>query len=156
VVLIGVGLVYVWFQYAVRKSLPQVSGQVLVSGIEAEVEIMRDSYGIPHIYARNEPDLFFAQGYAMAQDRLWQMEFQRRLGQGRLAEIFGEELLEADRFFRLLGAAGVNQQISDELAFITDAFAKGVNAYLESHSDRLPIEFKLRKAKRFQNCRQHS
>ena len=143
VVLIGAGLVYVWFEYAVRKSLAQYSGQVLVSGLKAEVEIMRDSYGVPHIYAHNEPDLYFAQGYAMAQDRFWQMEFQRRLGQGRLAEIFGEELLETDRFFRLLGAAGVNQQIPDEPAFITDAFAKGVNAYLETHSDRLPIEFKL-------------
>jgi penicillin amidase len=79
----------------------------------------------------------------MAQDRFWQMEFQRRLGQGRLAEIFGEELLEIDRYFRLMTAAGVNQQYSDEFAFITNSFANGVNAYLATHSDRLPIEFKI-------------
>jgi penicillin amidase len=143
VVLLGIGLVYLWFQYTIQKSQPQFSGQVLVSGIREDVEIIRDSYGVPHIYAQNEPDLYFALGYAMAQDRFWQMEFQRRLGHGRLAEIFGEELLEIDRFFRLMTAGGVNQQVSDEFAFITNSFANGVNAYLATHSDRLPIEFKL-------------
>jgi penicillin amidase len=142
-VLIGIGLVYVWFQYSVRQSLPQISGQVPVSGIKEDVEIIRDNYGVPHIYAQNESDLYFALGYTMAQDRLWQMEFQRRLGHGRLAEIFGEELLETDRYFRLMAAAGVNQQLSDELAFVTNSFADGVNAYLTTHSDRLPIEFKI-------------
>jgi penicillin amidase len=142
-VLIGSGLIYGWFQYTVRKSLPQISGQVLVSGIKEDVEIIRDGYGVPHIYAQNEPDLYFALGYAMAQDRFWQMEFQRRLGQGRLAEIFGEELLEVDRYFRLMTAGWTHQPFSDEYAFITNSFAEGVNAYLATHSDRLPIEFKI-------------
>ncbi|MBW2479122.1 MAG: penicillin acylase family protein, partial [Deltaproteobacteria bacterium] len=143
IILIGSGLVYVWFQYSVRKSLPQISGQVVVSGITEDVEIIRDDYGVPHIYARNEPDLYFALGYAMAQDRLWQMEFQRRLGQGRLAEIFGEELLEVDRYFRLMTAGWTRQPISDEYAFVTNSFANGVNAYLATHADKLPIEFKI-------------
>ncbi|MGD9012531.1 MAG: penicillin acylase family protein [Desulfobacterales bacterium] len=142
-ILISIGAVYVWFQYSVRQSLPQISGQVPVSGIKEDVEIIRDNYGVPHIYAQNEPDLYFALGYAMAQDRFWQMEFQRRLGHGRLAEIFGEKLLETDRYFRLMTAAGVNQPFSDEFAFVTNSFANGVNAYLETHSDRLPIEFKI-------------
>jgi penicillin amidase len=142
-VLISSGLVYVWFQYSVRKSLPQITGQVQVSGIKEDVEIIRDGYGVPHIYAQNEPDLYFALGYAMAQDRFWQMEFQRRLGQGRLAEIFGEELLEVDRYFRLMTAGWAHQPISDEYAFVTHSFANGVNAYLATHSDRLPIEFKI-------------
>ena len=142
-ILISIGLVYAWFQYSVRKSLPQISGQVLVSGITEDVEILRDTYGIPHIYARNEPDLYFALGYAMAQDRFWQMEFQRRLGQGRLAEIFGEELLEVDRYFRLMTAGWTHQLPSDEFDFILNSFANGVNAYLATHSDRLPIEFKI-------------
>jgi penicillin amidase len=143
IILIGSGMVYVWFQYTVRKSLPQISGQAVVSGITEDVEIIRDGYGVPHIYAQNEPDLYFALGYAMAQDRFWQMEFQRRLGQGRLAEIFGEELLEVDRYFRLMTAGWTHQPVSDEYAFITNSFADGVNAYLETHSDRLPIEFKI-------------
>ena len=142
-VLIGVGVVYVWFQYAVRKSLPPISGQAVVSGLTEDVEIIRDDYGVPHIYAQNEPDLYFALGYAMAQDRFWQMEFQRRLGQGRLAEILGEDLLEVDRYFRLMTAGWTHQPISDEYAFIATSFANGVNAYLTTHSDRLPIEFKI-------------
>lgn len=142
-ILISIGLVYVWFEYSIRRSLPQISGQVLLSGIEAEVEIIRDSYGVPHIYAQNESDLYFALGYAMTQDRLWQMEFQRRLGQGRLAEIFGEELMEVDRYFRLMTAGLTHQLSSDEFDFILNSFSNGVNAYLATHSDRLPIEFKI-------------
>ena len=65
-ILISIGLVYVWFQYSVRQSLPQISGQVPVSGIKEDVEIIRDNYGVPHIYAQNEPDLYFALGYAIA------------------------------------------------------------------------------------------
>ena len=65
-VLVSIGLVYLWFQYSVKKSLPQFSGKVLVSGIKEDVEIIRDSYGIPHIYAQNETDLYFALGFAMA------------------------------------------------------------------------------------------
>ena len=111
-VLVGAG--YLWFQNAIKKSLPQFSGEVGVCGIKEEVEIIRDSYGVPHIRAQNEPDLYFALGYAMAQDRLWQMDFYRRLGHGRLSEIFGEEFVEVDRFFRLLSAAGLNKQFLNE------------------------------------------
>ena len=95
-----------WFQRTVSLSQPQVSGAITVAGIRDPVEILRDVHGIPHIYAQSEPDLFFAMGYAMAQDRLWQMEFYRRVGTGRLAEILGKEALEADRHFRTLAAAG--------------------------------------------------
>jgi penicillin amidase len=143
VLLIGAGLGYYWFRHAIHESLPQFSGQVVVSGIKQKIEIIRDFYGVPHIYAQNEPDLYFGLGYAMAQDRLWQMEFHRRLGHGRLSEIFGEDFIEADRFFRLLSAAGINKQFPDELAFLTHSFADGINAYLTTHRDRLPLEFKL-------------
>ncbi len=98
-----------WFQRTVSVSQPQVSGAITVAGIRDPVEIVRDVHGIPHIYAQSEPDLFFAMGYAMAQDRLWQMEFYRRVGTGRLAEILGKEALEADRHFRTLAAAGKRQ-----------------------------------------------
>jgi len=143
VVLIVLGAGYLWIQYTINKSLPQVSGRVSVSGIKEDVEIIRDTYGVPHIYARNEPDLYFALGYAMAQDRMWQMDFYRRLGHGRLSEVFGEEFVETDRYFRLLSAAGINKEVPNELSFMLNSFTDGINAYLISHRDRLPLEFKL-------------
>jgi penicillin amidase len=143
VVLIVLIAAYLWFQHAIKKSQPQLAGEVSVSGIKENVEIIRDVYGIPHIFARNEPDLFFALGYAMAQDRMWQMDFYRRLGNGRLSEIFGEELVETDRYFRLLSAAGINREIPNDLVFMITAFTDGVNAYLTDQQDRLPMEFKL-------------
>jgi penicillin amidase len=134
---------YIWFEWATRRCLPQTSGEIALAGLKEGVEIIRDTYGVPHIYAKNEPDLYFALGYAMAQDRLWQMEFLRRLGHGRLSEILGEELVKVDRFFRTIGAAGVNRKIPDDLAFLPNSFADGVNAYLKTHTDRLSFEFKL-------------
>jgi penicillin amidase len=140
IVVIGAGG-YLWLQHRLTKTLPLTSGDLVVQGLQAAIEITRDFYGVPHIYATNEPDLFFALGYAMAQDRLWQMEFFRRLGQGRLSEIFGKDFVQVDRYFRLTTAAGMNAEISAELAFIPTSFAEGVNAYLETHPDRLPFEF---------------
>ncbi|MGD9184535.1 MAG: penicillin acylase family protein [Desulfobacterales bacterium] len=134
---------FFWFQRTVSVSQPQVSGTIRVAGIRAPVEIVRDVHGIPHIYAQSEPDLFFAMGYAMAQDRLWQMEFYRRVGTGRLAEILGKRALAADRHFRTLAAASRRRRLPDEVSLLTDAFAAGVNAFLEEHRDRLPLEFKL-------------
>jgi len=143
ILLIVLGAGYLWFQNTIQKSQPQLSGRLLVPGIKEEIEIIRDSYGVPHIYAKNEPDLYFAMGYAMAQDRMWQMEFFRRLGNGRLAEVFGEDFVETDRYFRLLTAAGLNKELPNDLAFLINSFADGVNAYLTNHRDRLPLEFKL-------------
>jgi len=148
VILLGLILVvagggYLWFQQAIKKSLPQTSGEVALGGLKEDVEIIRDIYGVPHIYAKNEPDLYLGLGYAMAQDRFWQMEFYRRLGHGRLSEVLGEKLVKVDRFFRTIAAAGLNKKIRDDLAFLPKSFADGVNAYLETHSDRLPFEFKL-------------
>ncbi|MBU1904807.1 MAG: penicillin acylase family protein, partial [Proteobacteria bacterium] len=134
---------YWWFQHTLKKSLPQVSGELSIPGIKDTVQILRDSYGVPHIYAKNEPDLYFALGYAMAQDRLWQMDFSRRLGQGRLSEIFGEDFVKVDRYFRMLTAAGVNTEIPAEFAVTLQSFTNGLNVYLKTHKDRLPIEFKL-------------
>ena len=141
VVVAGAG--YLWFRLTLKKSLPQTSGEIALRALRDDVEIIRDTYGVPHVYAKNEPDLYFAFGYAMAQDRLWQMDLYRRVGQGRLAEVFGRDLVETDRNFRMLSAAGVNKETPPELAFIFSSFAKGVNAYVETHRDRLPVEFKL-------------
>jgi penicillin amidase len=134
---------YLWFQHTLKKSLPETTGEIVLPGLTERVDIIRDSYGIPHIYAKNEPDLYFTLGYAVAQDRFWQMEFHRRLGHGRLSEIFGEDFVEVDRYFRTLAAAGLNGGHLEDIGWLNQSFADGVNAYLETHRDRLPIEFTL-------------
>jgi penicillin amidase len=130
-----------------RRPLPKTNGTLRLAELHEPVEIVTDRYGVPHIYAYNEDDLYLAQGYVHAQHRLWQMEFNRRLASGRLAELFGEVALEADRFTRRLGmhraaAAGV-RTLSPHGTRILDAYARGVNAFMSNHRNRLPIEFTL-------------
>ena len=96
---------YIWFYNATRSPLPQHDGEITVSGLKDSVEILRDEWGIPHIYASNMHDLFFAQGYTQAQDRWWQMEFWRHQGSGRIEELVGKnsDILAADIFIRTVG-----------------------------------------------------
>lgn len=130
-----------------RRPLPRQKGQVSLPGLHEPVEIITDRYGVPHIYAQNEDDLFFGQGYIHASERLWQMELNRRIGSGRLSEIFGEVGLEPDRFARRLGMHRAAEiaitQLSPHTRRILDAYTHGVNAYIESHRRNLPIEFLL-------------
>ncbi len=89
-----------------HRPLPKTKGTLHLQGLHKPhepIEIITDRYGVPHVYAQNEDDLYFAQGYVHAQERLWQMELNRRIGSGRLCEIFGEISLETDRFCRRLG-----------------------------------------------------
>jgi penicillin amidase len=141
--LIGFGYGFV----SVRRSWPQTAGTAQVGGLQAEVTIVRDSWGVPHIYASNSHDLFFAQGYVHAQDRFWQMEFWRRIGSGRLAEILGESALASDRFIRTVGwhrtAAQELEQLDDETRAMLEAYAEGVNAYIETRTGRLGLEFTI-------------
>ena len=141
VILAGVGT---WF---VRRPWPTVNGTLTISGLLAPVEVIRDEWGVPHIYAENEHDLFFAQGYVHAQDRLWQMEFNRRIGSGTLSAVLGEATLDTDRFLRTIGlrraAEQDRAQLEDETRAIMEAYAEGVNAYIETHRDRLPLEFTI-------------
>ncbi len=136
------GLVYLY-----RRPLPQVSGTIKLNGLKAPVEILRDRWGVPHIYAQGEEDLFFAQGFVHAQDRLWQMELHRRLGHGRLAEIVGEPAFPTDRLLRILGFGRAAQNDFDhadaETRQVLEAYARGVNAFLETNSGRLPLEFTI-------------
>ena len=131
-----------------RQSLPVVDGTVSVAGASAPIEIVRDADAIPHIFAKTKNDALFGLGYAHAQDRLWQMEFQRRIGHGRLSEIFGLPTIQQDRFLRTVGfgraareawnrtPAWAKQQV--------DAYCAGVNAFIASHHGRgLPPEFSL-------------
>ncbi|HSD84458.1 MAG TPA: penicillin acylase family protein, partial [Anaerolineae bacterium] len=131
--------------WVVRRAWPETSGTLQVSGLSAPVEISRDRWGVPQIYAQNEHDLFFAQGYVHAQDRLWQMEMNRRLGSGTLGEVLGRLGGRIDRTWRLYGLRRVAEQSWAEMAgdsrAILEAYAEGVNAYVNTHRDRLPVEF---------------
>jgi penicillin amidase len=140
---VGLGSGYLWF----RSSLPQTSGTVTLAGLHRPVEIVRDTNAVPHIFAESPADAYFALGYVHAQDRLWQMEFTRRLGAGRLAEVLGEPAAKTDRFIRTLGfhrlAEGSVEALSVDVRAALDAYAAGVNAWLETRSGALPPEFVL-------------
>ncbi len=141
--LLAVGGGYWWL----LQGLPEVDGDIVVAGLDAPVEIVRDRYGIPHIEASQVTDALFAQGFAHAQDRLWQMEFQRRVGAGRLAELVGPRALPTDRFMRLLGLyrlaeASLDHFSADTIAWLR-AYAAGVNAFLAGRRGPLPPEFLL-------------
>jgi penicillin amidase len=128
-------------------SLPQLDGQLRLGGIAHEVRIRRDASAIPHITAKSANDAYFALGFVHAQDRLWQMDLERRVAQGRLSELFGEATLKHDRFIRTLGLyprakAGLNALAPEVIAALR-AYAAGVNAYLENRRGALPPEFLL-------------
>src|SRR5437667_9323968 len=131
-----------------RRSLPVIDGDVSVSGLSAPVEIVRDRDAVPHIFASNKLDALFGLGYVHAQDRLWQMEFQRRIGHGRLSEIFGRATVPQDRFLRTVGfgrAARSAWTATPEWAKTQiNAYIAGVNAFISTHhGSALPPEFTL-------------
>jgi penicillin amidase len=131
----------------IRRPWPQTDGTVQLDGLEGKATVIRDSWGIPHIYAATPHDLFLAQGYVHAQDRFWQMEFSRRIGAGRLAEILGESALGSDRFIRTVGwhrtAAREVELLDAESRAALEAYAAGVNAYVSTHRGRLGLEFTI-------------
>ncbi|UCF27166.1 MAG: penicillin acylase family protein, partial [Chloroflexota bacterium] len=144
-------LLVILIPYNITRSFPQTNGEVQVPGLEAPVEVYRDAFGVPHIYASNSHDLFFAQGYVHAQDRFWQMDFWRHIGSGRLAEMFGESQLETDQVLRTLGFARVAQEELDTFdplsKAILDDYSAGVNAYLSERSGAdLSLEYLVLKA----------
>lgn len=148
-VLLGLLLVAAAGSYwYLRQSLPVYAGTVTVDGLFADVEIVRDADAIPHIIASNRRDALFGLGYVHAQDRLWQMEFQRRIGQGRLSEVLGAAALPQDRFLRTVGfgraARSAWQHLSVDARADTNAYVAGVNAFISTHHGRqLPPEFTL-------------
>ncbi|MET0343713.1 MAG: penicillin acylase family protein [Polyangiales bacterium] len=134
----------------VRRSLPAYDGDVRVDGPRATLRIVRDRHAIPHVFAENEADAYFGLGFAHAQDRLFQLELNRRVATGTLAELVGEDALEMDRLFRTLGLAKVADDVIAGLDARTrealEAYARGVNAYLDG-DPVLPPEFLLLGAK---------
>lgn len=143
-VLVLVGLVP---GYLIRRPMPQVSGTFSVPGLVDEVTVIRDVDGVPHIYASNPHDLFYAQGYVHAQDRFWQMEVWRRTGNGTLSEVFGPATVKVDRFVRTMGwhrvAAEELLQMDDDTLAVLQAYADGVNAYIAHQGTHLALEQSL-------------
>lgn len=133
-----------WFVY---RPLPQLDGSISVGGLQQEVTVDRDRWGVPHIRAASVEDLAEAQGYVMAQDRLWQMDLLRRVARGQLSEILGERTLQIDKDFRTLGLGRAADReatiLEPEPRKILEAYARGVNHFIEQHRNSLPLEFSL-------------
>src|SRR5580693_1086328 len=138
-----------WLYWIARSPLPQLDGSVAVPGISSKVRVVRDEHGAPTIEAATLEDLFFAQGYVTAQDRLWQMDMMRRAAAGELSEVIGEATVKMDREERILGlrqaAESAEKDISARDRLYSEAYARGVNAFLDSHRDRLSLEFRAMK-----------
>lgn len=139
------GLLGAGYYWLLRRPLARTRGTLRLTGLQNKVEIIRDRWGVPHIYAKNSCDLAFAQGFVHAQDRLWQMDFQRRLVAGRLSEVMGEQTVPVDRWIRILGMRRVAEQevalIDANIRADVEAYAAGVNARIAQ--GRLPVEFTL-------------
>jgi penicillin amidase len=131
--------------YLFFRAMPHYSGHVEMAGLGTTVDVIRDNHGVPHIFATTMNDAMQALGYVHASERLFQMEMQRRAGQGRLAEILGPDMLGVDRFTRTLGLYRLAQSsvdaLSPEARQLVDAYTAGVNAWLETHGNKLPPEF---------------
>jgi penicillin amidase len=136
-----------WLYAVARSALPQLDGSAKVAGLSSKVTVSRDGHGVPTIDAATFEDLFFAQGYVTAQDRLWQMDVMRRFAAGEISEILGAAYLKHDREQRILGLRVAARKAIEVSSAQTrahfEAYARGVNAYIESHRDRLPIEFHI-------------
>ncbi|MFO7680196.1 MAG: penicillin acylase family protein [Chloroflexota bacterium] len=136
--------------YSARRAHPATAGALTLAGLQDEVHVYRDAYGVPHIYAQNRHDLFLAQGYVTAQDRFWQMEFWRHIGMGRISEIAGSATVEQDKFIRTMGW---NRMAESYIAYyeteapvfmdILEAYSAGVNAYIAENQDSLPLQFQI-------------
>src|SRR6185369_6627358 len=148
VVLVLVALAAAGGRHYLRRSLPQIDGTITVAGASAPIDIVRDADAIPHIFAATKADALFGLGYVHAQDRLWQMELQRRIGHGRLSEVLGPAALPQDRFLRTVGfgraAKSAWASTPDWAKQQIDAYVAGVNAFISTHhGSALPPEFTL-------------
>lgn len=150
--MVAAGAGVLWLRSAAKAALPQLDGEVHLAatglrGLSAPATVRRDSHGVPHIEAASQQDLFIAQGYVTAQDRLWQMDALRRNANGELAEIMGPALVKHDRAQRVLQFRKTAQRIFANLPQADqqrlNAYALGVNLYIVQHQDSLPPEFKL-------------
>jgi penicillin G amidase len=144
---VGIAGSVAWLKSAMREQLPVLDGQVQLPGLSAPVLVRRDGHDIPHIQAATMDDLLEAQGFVVAQDRLWQMDMGRRFAAGELAELLGSSVVAHDKLQRVLqirpAAERLTANMPGDQRRLFEAFARGVNAYITSHQDNLPAEFRL-------------
>ncbi|MDZ7680699.1 MAG: penicillin acylase family protein [Fodinibius sp.] len=145
ILLVGIsGIAIYWTFY---RPLPDYNATIEQPQLNQPVNIHWDTYGVPHIYADNKQDLYYSLGYVHAQDRLWQMNINQMAAEGRFAEFFGKELIPYDKLQRTLGfwrtAQKIEQNIADSTRRQLQAYANGVNAYIDEHPKSLPIQFSL-------------
>ena len=145
VAIAAVGVGYAW--YVAHSALPQLDGRLQINGPSSPVTVTRDAHGVPTIDAASLEDLFFAQGFVTAQDRMWQMDMMRRFGSGELSEILGDLPLKLDREQRILGLRAAAKKslamASPRDRSYYEAYARGVNAYIAKHANALPVEFRI-------------
>ncbi|MFE2088413.1 penicillin acylase family protein [Streptomyces sp. NPDC059460] len=143
----GIGYSAFWSVTTVRASYPQTNGSIKIDGLAGNVDVKRDSYGIPQLYADSDADLFRAQGFVQAQDRFWEMDVRRHMTAGRLSEMFGSGQVDTDAFLRTLGWRKVAQEeydtvLSEETKKNLQAYADGVNAYLKGRDGKdISVEY---------------
>jgi len=129
------------------KGIPDYNATLKLENLKEEVTVYRDEFAVPHIYAKNEEDLYRATGYCMAQDRLWQFDLIRRATTGELSEIFGEDMINADQMLRMLRIPDKSRLIIEnsdlKILKTLDAFTDGVNQYIDTHQNNLPPEFSI-------------
>jgi penicillin G amidase len=137
-----------WFAY---RPLPQLDGSISLPGLQKEVTVERDNWGVPHIRASSLDDAVEAQGYVMAQDRLWQLDLMRRASRGQLSEIVGPLALKSDKQFRTFGFSRAAERdyaaMDKDSRALMEAYARGVNRFIDQHRNSLPLEFSLLKYK---------
>ena len=146
-VLLAAAAGVLWLREAEKAALPVLDGDLHIAGLSAPVTVRRDAHGVPHIEAATQEDLFVAQGYVTAQDRLWQMDLLRRNANGELAEVMGSSMAAHDRMQRVLQIRRTAERVYANLAAEDrarfDAYARGVNLFMEQHRDSPPAEFRL-------------
>jgi penicillin G amidase len=145
IVLIAVGILL--FHYLLLKSLPEYSGEKDLAGLSGKVEIYRDNYGVPYVFAQSDNDAAFSLGYLHAQERLFQMDIARRAGEGRLSEIFGSTTVLYDKMFKTFGmdrvALLILKQLDTKTRDILNSYSDGVNAYINEYKGKYPFEFNI-------------
>ena len=147
VILLAVSAGVIYMNIIKKRAVPDYNAGLDLERLTGEVTVYRDSMGMPHIYAGNEPDLYRTVGYLMAQDRLWQMDLMRRITTGRLSEVLDPGLVDADQLFRALDFTGKSElvlsQTDPEIITCLEAFADGVNQFIEKNPRKRPFEFSL-------------
>ena len=137
--------VFLFLKHIANVSLPDKYEEYKTDQISSLVKVYRNTYGIPHITAKNEKDLFFSIGYTHAQDRLWQMDYLRRLGKGRLSEIFGNTSLSVDIFMRTIEiektAHEIKNNINKSTLELLNSYSNGINYFITQNKKKLPYEF---------------